>query len=72
MATDVKPDATSHTNCKTLVVNLKRQWNQGAIISIARPYTYIELNHIIDFISNHKSIKVNRDELTQPKNMDSP
>ena len=64
MTTDVKPDATPHTDCKTLVANLKRQWNQGLIISIARPCMYIELNHIIDFISSHRSVEVNRDELT--------
>ena len=64
MTTDVKPDATPHTDCETLVANLKRQWNQGLIISIARPCMYIQLNHIIDFISSHRSVEVNLDELT--------
>ena len=31
---------------------------------------YIELNHVIDFISSHKSMEVNRDELTQLKDME--
>ena len=31
---------------------------------------YIELNHVIDFISSYKSMEVNRDELTQLKDME--
>ena len=69
-ATDVKPDATPRTDCETRVANLKCQWNQSSIIGIARLYTYIELNHVIDFISSHKSMEVNRDELTQLKDME--
>ena len=69
-AHNFKPDATPHTNRETLSVNSKHLWNQGSIISIARPCTYIKLNHVIDFISSHKIAGVNRDELTQLEDME--
>ena len=70
MATDVKPNATPHTDYKSLVEKLKHQWNQGSIKSKARLGTYIGLHHIIDFISGQGSEEVSHDELTQLGDME--
>ena len=56
--------------CEALVENLKHQWDHDSVMSIARQYVYIQMNHISNFIHCHRSAEVTRDELTQLKDME--